>query len=70
MIQVYSKGVQVDNISGENIFSSDKEVSVTLNGISPADFVNEFMVEEILEALDFSQVFDWAVAQHDEEEDD
>ena len=55
-IQLYSKGITVESIQGSVLFSRVSEVRATLNDVDASDFVSEFTVDEILNAMDFNDV--------------
>lgn len=59
-VQVYAKNVSIE--------PSNNQVYVTLEDVDASDFVSEFTVDEILSAMDFSDVFDWAVRMKGEDE--
>ena len=67
-IQLYRKGITVESVRGDVLFARTSEVSVMLNDVSASDFVNEFTAEEILEAMDFSRVYDWAMEMKGDDE--
>jgi len=67
-VQIYSKGVVVDDISGDKtVFKSINEVSVELKDVDAGDFTSEFTVDEILRTMEFSDVVNWVTSQLDEE---
>jgi len=67
-ISVYGKGVTVENLSGDELYDKDGDVQVTINDVDASDFVSEFTVDEILSAMDFSDVFDWAIKMNGEDD--
>jgi hypothetical protein len=69
-VQVYSKGVVVDDLPGNPIFETTDEVSVYLKDIDARDFVSEFPSHEVLDAMDISDVIKWLDAQESLESDD
>jgi len=60
-IQLYSTKIEVDTVD-------NKTLSVYLENVDASDFVNEFTVDEILSAMDFSDIFDWAMANKGEDD--
>ena len=62
-IQLYTKGITVENISGSVLFESSSELSVTLKDVDASDFTSEFTVDEILSSMEFSDVADWVMKQ-------
>jgi len=59
-VQVYANNVSIEP-NGNKIY-------VTLEDVDASDFVSEFTVDEILSAMDFSDVFDWAIKMKGEDE--
>jgi len=69
-VQVYTKGIIVENLHGDPIFETATEVSATLSEVSAADFTSEFTVDEILRTMEFSSIVDWVSKQTSDEIDD
>lgn len=59
-VQVYAKNVSIE--------PSNNQVYVTLEDVDASDFVSEFTVDEILSAMDFSDVYDWAIKMKGEDD--
>ena len=62
-IQLYTKGITVESLSGDMLFESTTERSVTLKDVDASDFTSEFSVGEILSSMEFSDVADWVMKQ-------
>ena len=60
-IKLYVKDIIVEK-------QKDGTFEVDLIDVDASDFVNEFTAEEILEAMDFSRVYDWAMAMKGDDE--
>lgn len=58
-IQVYTKNI--------NIEAQRDVMLVTLEDVDASDFVSEFTVDEVLSAMDFSDVFHWAIKMKGED---
>ena len=69
-VSVYTSSMMVEDLSGNELFETDKENQVTMNDVDASDFVSEFMVSEVLDAMDFSDVVDYVAKRQGESDED
>ena len=69
-VSVYTSSMMVEDLSGNELFETDKENQVTMNDVDAIDFVSEFMVSEVLDAMDFSDVVDYVTKRQGTDDED
>ena len=65
-IVVYSKGVTVEDLQGNELFETGGNLSVTMNDVDAGDFTSEFNIGEVLDQYDFQDIHDWVVKRLEE----
>jgi len=69
-IQVYTNDVVIEEVTGQRLFGTVDDVQVTIKDVDASDIVPEFIVSELLDAIDFADIEKYYLARKGDSDDE